>query len=94
MEDTANDLGVKDRFDPEENIKGGSRYLQQQLSRYGDVELALAAYNWGPGNLNKAIRKVKAADKDVTWANILEEVKVPKETRQYVTKVLSKMVEV
>lgn len=54
MPGTAADLGVKDVFDPEENIDAGSRYLKQLMDRYdGDEKLALAAYNWGMGNLER-----------------------------------------
>ena len=54
MPGTANSLGVTDSFDPEQNIMGGAKYLSQQLIRYDeDVELALAAYNAGPGNVAK-----------------------------------------
>src|ERR1700739_364546 len=52
---TAADLGGDPR-DPTQNITGGVRYLSQLLSKYsGNVAEALAAYNWGPKNLDDAI---------------------------------------
>ena len=49
MPSTASNLGVKDIFDPEANVGGGSRYLRELLERYNfDLVKALAAYNAGP----------------------------------------------
>lgn len=54
MPATARSLGVKDSFDPEQNVMAGTRFLKDMLQRYnGDVDAALAAYNWGPGNVDK-----------------------------------------
>ncbi|MCW3796890.1 lytic transglycosylase domain-containing protein [Sphingomonas sp. BN140010] len=54
MPATARELGV-DPQDPGSNLAGGARYLRQQLDRFdGDIERALAAYNAGPGRVQRA----------------------------------------
>lgn len=54
MPATAKGLGVKDSYNAEQNIMGGAKYLAEQLKTFGgDIKLALAAYNAGPGNVKK-----------------------------------------
>jgi len=91
MPGTAKELAVKDVFDAKQNIAAGTKYIEKMRSKFGDDSLALAAYNWGPGNVSKAVRQAaKALKKDasqVTWDDILSEVTVPTETRKYVERV-------
>lgn len=54
MPGTAEEMGVKDPTNPVQNIMGGTRYLRGLLDRYhGDYTKAVAAYNSGPGNVDK-----------------------------------------
>ncbi|MGX4584069.1 lytic transglycosylase domain-containing protein [Paenibacillus chitinolyticus] len=83
MPATAKGLGV-DPNDPEQNVLGGATYLSYQLKKYGDTQLALAAYNAGPGNVDKAIKKAGSRD----WNAVSKF--LPKETQNYVPKVMKK----
>lgn len=88
MPSTAKELGV-DPKDPAQNIEGGKKYLAQMQDQFKNDTLALAAYNWGPANLNRAIAKTKKAGLKPTWENILQVAFVPAETQKYVSKVLT-----
>lgn len=93
MPATAKALGVKNSFDPKQAIQGASKLLEQLGNTYGkynDERLLFAAYNSRPALVNAAIRKAKAADKDITWENIAKY--MPKETQNYVRKV-TKLIE-
>jgi soluble lytic murein transglycosylase-like protein len=53
MPATAKHLGVKNAFDPVQNIFGGAKYIRQMINQFGRVDYAVAAYNAGPGNVKK-----------------------------------------
>ncbi|MNI73779.1 Soluble lytic murein transglycosylase precursor [compost metagenome] len=81
MDGTANGLGVSDPFDPAQNIDGGVRYLSYQLKRYdGQEKMALAAYNAGPGRVNKL--DVSSDEELMEKLSLL-----PKETQAYIAKI-------
>jgi soluble lytic murein transglycosylase-like protein len=53
MPETAAGLGVRDAFEPMENLRGAARYLVAQLRTFGRADLALAAYNAGPHRVTR-----------------------------------------
>lgn len=53
MPGTGQDLGLDQPFDPERNIEAGVKYLSRMLHRFGSIELALAAYNAGPAQVER-----------------------------------------
>jgi soluble lytic murein transglycosylase-like protein len=54
MPELSDEIGVNDAFDPRENIMGGARYLKRLLDHHnGNIDLALASYNAGPGNVER-----------------------------------------
>jgi len=85
-EELAGKLGIEwhgpdTLFDPTINVKLGTAYLRQLADRYGDVSVALAAYNWGPGRIDRRLRRgagvpsryieqvMRAVDRDVRPAS-------------------------
>lgn len=72
MPGTAAELGVRDRFDPAENLHGGANYLAQQLTRFQDVRLALAAYNAGPGRVARVGRVPRIPETEQYVSTVIE----------------------
>lgn len=72
-----------DPFKPEEAIPYAAKFLRAQFERFGSWRAALAAYNWGPGNVNAALRKHAGSIDEMLRDTEL----VPKETRNYVTQI-------
>jgi membrane-bound lytic murein transglycosylase D len=70
---------IDERFDPEKATEAACRYMRQLYNIFGDWHLVLAAYNTGPGNVRRAIRKCNGGQTFWTIYNCL-----PRETRGYV----------
>lgn len=85
MDGTARELGVTNPFDPKQNIFGGTKYLAALLRKYnGNEKVALAAYNAGPGRIDR----LGIANE----IDLMEKYhQLPAETQQYVRKVTSLM---
>lgn len=93
MPGTARDLGLsdEDRFDPKKNVIAGTQYLKSMLDSFnGDTKLALAAYNWGPGNVRSALSDLHRSGIPATGDSLYKNhraIKMPSETAAYASKV-------
>jgi soluble lytic murein transglycosylase-like protein len=82
MDATAASLGVKNSYDPQENINGGTKYLAYLLQKYnGHERVALAAYNAGPGRIDRL-----GISNETQLQQKYDE--LPQETQNYVQKVM------
>lgn len=92
MPATAAQLGV-DPYDPAQNIDGGVRYIKQVNNWFpGRLDLALAAYNWGIGNVNKMIWGSTNFPPASSWPDTAAVMSiVPLETRNYINRVIGYM---
>ncbi|MBQ0080556.1 MAG: transglycosylase SLT domain-containing protein [Alistipes sp.] len=92
MPATARNLGlevnslVDERCDPIKSTKAACRFLNEMYNIFGDWTMALAAYNCGPGNVNKAITRFGSKNK-ITYWDIYDY--LPSETRGYVPKFIA-----
>lgn len=78
--DLNRDKYVDDRLDPEKATRAAARHLKDLYARYGDWYLAMAAYNCGPGNVDRAIERTGYAD----YWELLKRGVLPRETSNYV----------
>lgn len=68
-------LGIDDPYNPRDSIMGGSRYLSQMMNNYGgDVDLALAAYNAGPGAVDSCGRRIPSIPETRSYVSRVKEI--------------------
>jgi len=76
MPGTANDLGLIDPFDPEQNIHGGAKYLSDCINRFMDLKLGLAAYNAGPNRVAR-LKRIPSIEETQNYVkNVMKYVKI------------------
>ncbi|MFJ9496865.1 lytic transglycosylase domain-containing protein [Brevibacillus centrosporus] len=85
MDQTAKAMKVRDVYNPDENLAGGTKYLKSLLDRYdGNVKVALAAYNAGPGRIGRL-----GIDNDAELEEKYSQ--LPQETQRYVEKIMNRL---
>jgi len=85
MDQTARAMNVRNVYNPDENLAGGTKYLKSLLDRYdGNVKVALAAYNAGPGRVSRL-----GIDSDEELEEKYSQ--LPQETQRYVEKIMNRL---
>lgn len=79
---------VDERFDPEKSSRAYARYIKSLHAQFGDWYLAMAAYDWGPGNIQKAVMRTGYAD----YWELYRRNAMPAETRNYVPQILAAII--
>ena len=79
---------VDERFDPEKSSRAYARYIKSLYDQFGDWYLAMAAYDWGPGNVQRAVMRTGYAD---FW-ELYRRNALPGETKNYVPKILAAVI--
>jgi membrane-bound lytic murein transglycosylase D len=77
-----------ERFDPEKSSKAYAKYMKSLYDQFGDWYLAMAAYDWGPGNVQRAVMKTGYAD---FWELYRRNV-LPAETKNYVPGIIAAII--
>jgi membrane-bound lytic murein transglycosylase D len=77
-----------ERFDPEKSSRAYARYIKALYNQFGDWYLAMAAYDWGPGNIQRAVQRTGYAD---FW-ELYRRNAMPAETRAYVPQILAAVI--
>jgi membrane-bound lytic murein transglycosylase D len=79
---------VDERFDPEKSTRSYARYMKYLYDQLGDWYLAMAAYDWGAGNVQRAVQKTGYAD---FW-ELYQRNNLPRETKNYVPEILAAII--
>jgi membrane-bound lytic murein transglycosylase D len=79
---------VDERFDPEKSSHAYARYMKTLYDQFGDWYLAMAAYNWGPGNVQRAVMRTGYAD---FW-ELYRRGNLPSETKNYVPGIIAAII--
>jgi membrane-bound lytic murein transglycosylase D len=79
---------VDERFDPEKSTRAYARYIKSLYDQFGDWYLAMAAYDWGPGNVQRAVMRTGYAD---FW-ELYRRNNLPGETKNYVPGIIAAII--